>query len=139
MKKAFTLIELMVSIALILLVTSIIGINVNKALKNHKFISKIKKIESYIEYVKKMALIHQTDVYFILNQDLKGSYLKIGTDEVNGFFKNQKVKEEIFENVFFSFNNERNVIIIFSSTGNVFPKGEFIFSDNKDKEIKLSL
>jgi hypothetical protein len=134
-KKYFTLLEIILTITLLSICFSFIGIKINTVLYSYKFKDNIKKIDAYFEFCKKMAETNQADIYLKLSQNDKKTYLKIGTDEKMGFFEKTKKLDDVFNDFIFAFNKKNidNVEIIFSSNGEVFPKGKFVFSDKKNK------
>jgi len=140
-KKYFTLLEVMVTIALLSICFSIVGIKIHEALYSHKYKNNIKTIESYFIFCRKMALSNQADIYLNFKQENEKIYCEMGTDEKVGFFKNTKKTKDIFDNMHFLFNDKKaeTLEIVFSSSGEIFPKGVFKFCDKKQKfeQIKI--
>ncbi|NGX34557.1 MAG: hypothetical protein K1060chlam1_00910 [Candidatus Anoxychlamydiales bacterium] len=134
-KKHFTLLEIVISIVLIGIFASVIGINLNEALYKHSYENNIKKMDNYIEFCKKMAFSNQADIYMHLTQGEKNIEIEIGTSSDMGFFKNIKKTKDIFNNMSFEFNNEKldNLEIIFTSNGEILTNGELKFMDIKKK------
>ncbi len=128
----------MISIALIVMISSIASIKVNQALYKHSFEANIKKISTYFELCSKLAFANQADIYLILSQREEKVFLEIRTDNKTGLFKDQKTIKDIFKNFQFFFNEkkEKDLEIIFSSTNQVMPKGHFVFKDKKQKFIR---
>ncbi len=87
-----------------------------------------------------MSQTHQTDIFLWLTNTNKGLTLKIGTDKDRGIFLNENVIEKRLKKINFSFDDKelKKVRIVFSSTGNFFPKGDISIYKNDKKEI-LSL
>ncbi|NGX48492.1 MAG: hypothetical protein K940chlam5_00077 [Candidatus Anoxychlamydiales bacterium] len=134
-KKPFTLLEIMVGMFLIGIIASVIGLNLNEALYKHRYENNKKKIDSYIEFCKKMAFANQADIYMQLSQDEKKIEIEIGTSSDMGFFKNIKKMHDSFNNMSFEFNGagQDNLEIIFTSNGDILTKGELKFIDIKKK------
>ncbi|MBN2480064.1 MAG: type II secretion system protein [Parachlamydiales bacterium] len=134
-KRNFTLLEIVLTIVIISLFSSLIFLKMNTALEGHKIKSDIKKIDSYFVMCKKMAYTHQADIYLTAINEKKGMTLEIGTDENMGLFENQKKIKELLKNINFKFNNKivDKVEIIFSSTGSILPKPNFQFFDKNSK------
>jgi Tfp pilus assembly protein FimT len=134
-KKYFTLLELVITIALITICFSVIGINVSRSLYKHRYKNNLKKIDLYFGFCKKMAYFNQSDVHMKLSQDDKKICCEMGTDETMGFFENSKKIEDAFDHMKFLFNKKKvdKLDVLFSSTGEVLPKGDLEFLDNKDK------
>jgi len=53
-KRSFSLIEVIITIVIISMISTIVSISINKSLKYYRFKTNIKKIESYFEFAKKM-------------------------------------------------------------------------------------
>ena len=134
-KKPFTLLEIMIGMVLIGIIASVVGLNLNEALYKHRYENNKKKIDSYIEFCKKMAFANQADIYMQLSQDEKKIEMEIGTSSDMGFFKNIKKTHDSFNNMSFEFNGagQDNLEIIFTSNGDVLTKGELKFIDIKKK------
>ncbi|MFA6119650.1 MAG: prepilin-type N-terminal cleavage/methylation domain-containing protein [Parachlamydiales bacterium] len=134
-KKNFTLLEIIICISLLSICFSFVGIKINDALYSYKFKSSLKKIDVYIDFCQKMARSNQADIYLKLSQKNKKVFLEIGTDDKMGFFKNNKKISDVFENLFFDFEEKKTDCLefVFSSSGETFPKGNFIFYDKKNK------
>jgi hypothetical protein len=127
---------------LLTILISLVSIKTKKAVDEYSFESNIKKISSYIEFSKKIAISHKTDVILNFQQDNSYTILKISSYENTPIFNNMKNIEEKFKNLKFSFDktNKKNLTITFTSTGYYFPNVEIIFSNKylKDpKKIKL--
>lgn len=138
-KKHFTLLELMVTMVLLVICFSIIGINVNKSLYAHKWNNNLKKIDMYFDFCKKMAFSNQADIYLNLSQVNSKIYFEIGTDATMGFFKNSKKTKDYFEDIYFLYNDKKidKLEILFCSTGMILPKGTIEFLDKKKKFKQL--
>jgi hypothetical protein len=134
-KKSFTLLEIIITISLLTTCFSVIGIKINSALYSHKFKNNIKRIDDCFDFCKKMAKSNGADIYLKLFQKNMKIYIEIGTDQTMGFFEKGKKSKDQFDDMSFLFDdkNQDEMEIIFSSTGEVFPKGKFIFSDKKNK------
>ncbi len=134
-KRYFTLLELMITITLIVICFSVIGINLSEALYKHKYKNNIKKIDMYFDFCKKMAFSHQADIYLKLYQENQRVYCEIGTDESTGFFENTPKTKDHFDDINFLFNQKKinKLEILFSTTGEILPKGNIEFLDKKKK------
>ena len=140
-KRKFTLIELIIVLAIIGMSCSLIGIKINKVIYSHNVKNDLKKIEYYFQFCKKIALFNQMDVYLVLEQKKDSTLLKIGTDENLGFFKNSKPLKYDFKNINFSFNNKKmkKIEVLFCATGSILPEGSFKFFDiKKEREIIIN-
>lgn len=134
-RRHFTLLEIMIGMVLIGIIASVIGLNLNEALYKHRYENNKKKIDSYLEFCKKMAFANQADIYMQLSQDEKKIEMEIGTSADMGFFKNIKKTHDSFNNMSFEFNGEAldNLEIIFTSNGDILTKGSLKFIDIKKK------
>lgn len=139
-KRSFTLIELMVTLSLIIISFSFIGVKINDSLYSHRFKNNIKKIDVYFDFCKKMALSNQADIYLKISQKDHRVKFEIGTDEVNGFFKNTQKTIEFFDDLNFLFDGTKvdKVEIVFTQTQKIIPNAaiEFFDTKNKFKQIK---
>jgi hypothetical protein len=133
--KNFTLLEIVITIVLITTCLSFIGIKITDALYVQKYKNNLKKIDYYFAFSKKMAQTNQADIYLKIYQENMKTHLEIGTDEKMGFFLNSKKITDVLDDLVFTFNEKKidNIEIVFSSSGNVFPKGKFVFLDRKNK------
>lgn len=141
-KKSFTLLEIIITITILSFCFSFFGIKINALLYSHRYSNNLKKIESYIAFCKKVSETNQADISLKLFQKNKRIFLEIGTDEKVGIFENSKKISDIFDDITFTFNEKNidNIEIIFSSNGEYYPKGKFVFFDKKAKwkdEIKI--
>ena len=134
--RNFTLLEVIISISILLLITSVLTININDALNKYNFDNEYKIINSNFELYKKKAFTDQEDIYLKIYQDKKNTYFKVLNN------KNSIQENYILNNVSYKFNKNiiEEVEVIITSTGNIFPKGEIIFYNLKvNKEKKLIL
>jgi len=135
-KRSFSLIEVIITIVIISMISTIVSISINKSLKYYRFKTNIKKIESYFEFAKKISYMQQTDVFFYLENKDKDILLTIGTSKDGGFFKNQKSIKDRIKNAHFLLKNQKSnsVEITFSSSGAIFPKEEIKICDKNSQE-----
>jgi Tfp pilus assembly protein FimT len=138
-KNFFTLLEILIAISLLTILVSLVSIKTTEAINKYRFDSNIKKISSYVEFSKKIAISHKADVILTFNQKKSDTTLKISSYEDTPIFNNMKNIEEKFKNLNFSFDKTiiKNLTITFTSTGYYFPKGEIAFADKYIKYPKI--
>jgi len=134
-KKYFTLLEIVISIAILSLCFSLIGMKTQKAIYKHRYENNIKKLNHYAQFCKKMALSNQADVYLNLKEQNESIKLEIGTSETEGFFKNMKKTKDTLNDINFLVNKETvsSLEIVFTSNGCVMPEVQIELIDKNRK------
>ena len=134
-KKYFTLLEIVISIAILSLCFSLIGMKTQKAIYKHRYENNIKQFNHYTQFCKKMALSNQADVYLNLKEQNENIEIEMGTSETEGFFKNMKKTKDILKDINFLVNEEmiNSLEIVFTSNGCVIPKIKIALRDKNRK------
>lgn len=134
-KSFFTIIELMICLVIIALTSALFAPKIYKAVERAHYESSYKKIKSHIDLCQKIASLQQTDIYFTLSQDEKELFYSMSL-EGGGFFRENKPRSGKYKGIFFLFNGKRrpSIELIFSSSGEVIPKGQIKFFYNKDQD-----
>jgi len=130
-KRSITLLEMMITVAILATVGSIIGIRINKAVENHRFEEGVQMLQKQIDYCQRMAMIHNVDLFLILKSSDKGmTYQVLSQEETSNYLEMQKAKS--LSSIFLQTQEE--VKILFSSRGSVFPEMQFeVISSDKQK------
>ncbi len=133
-KNCFTLIELFIALSIIGIVATIIGVKLASSLSIYRFEKSIERINDMMKVTKELAISNQADMVLFFYQEKNGLHCYRGSDEKQGLFRGQKREEKFFEDVYFMYNDEiiEKKEIIFSSTGQIIPNGEFIFSNDSN-------
>ena len=115
-KKGFTLVEVIVSLALLSLIGVAVGISLNKIFKNQE----VKNYDEYVEKIKSSAILYANNTVDIMNE-LNSNYsykiLKIGDlvnkGYINKNLKNPETKEKLNENekLKIYYNEEQEMIV----------------------------
>lgn len=140
-RRSFTLLEIMISIFLLGVVSIYLSNRFYSYLEDYNFKKNISLVKSNILFCHNMAQTHQTDIFLWLTNNTKGLTLKMGTDKDRGIFFNENSIEKKLKKINFSFNDKdvKKLRIVFSSTGNFFPKGDIlIYKNDKKEELSLS-
>ena len=132
-KYYFSLLELIIALVILLAISSVISIRVHHLMEQHRFKNNEKRITYFLQYSYSMALSHQTDVIITLLQKKKGLQCDIAVEGDMGFFEGF-AKETFYLKDFYlqGISKTKNRCFInFTSTGVVYPKGEYHFCNNK--------
>jgi prepilin-type N-terminal cleavage/methylation domain-containing protein len=122
--RSFSLIELSIVLMILSVCFSFIGISVKNAIDKYQYETSVQRMKDKFYFCRNMANVHQSDIFLNLKKSKKGLILSISTDEENGLFRGVKEQDEILKNIDFHIdnNNVNSQILMFSSTGNVFPQ-----------------
>lgn len=124
----FSLIELLIVIAIIGSVSTIIGIKISQATASYKYTRTTSSILQKLKLAKQLALANQCDTHVILQQENSRIICSIifpggGACEPEAKF------HHLFSQIYFIFTNKDNspspnpLVITFTSGGDVLPKG----------------
>jgi len=115
--------------------------NASKAISSYRFKTNIEKIKTYILLSRDVAQANQSDFFLSIIQKKNGTRFLLGSDEKQGIFKGEKKKEYFLKDIYFLFDNKKvkNIEILFSSTGFIFPDKDLEFYNSKKKSKKISL
>ena len=136
MKKInFTLIEIMIAIAIMAFFSTFIGMRTSRALFKYNFSKQTKELSEKLIFAHRMAIVNQYDMEARLFQHGDNSICLCGFD---GDKSKEKSLFSSFTAVFRSKEGEEfsDFLITFSSTGNVFPKGS-LFLYPKDMHFSV--
>ena len=130
-KKFFSLIELMIVLAIISIVGSSFGIWVFKLIEKERFYSDIKNLQKTVLMCHKMAQIRQSDVFFILRKSSKGVKYEIENISL-------PMEKNLISNSSMESNNKeiKSIKIEFSPSGGVYPGPTLIFLSKNKKYSK---
>ena len=126
--RFFTLLEVILFIAIVSIVSTVIGISIGKGVSKYRLEREVKRFYEKFFFIKKMAIANQCDLIVDITQKKKGVLLEIGTSENGGIFPNRKREKEYFSSIYFKFIGDKkiknSVRLFFYSTGDFYPKGK---------------
>jgi prepilin-type N-terminal cleavage/methylation domain-containing protein len=131
----FSLIELMVVIAILTIVSTTVGIKISRAIADYEYVRSSFQIPAKLKFAKELSVVNQSDVYFTLSQKDSKIVCEIGFMEGKG---DRKIKfHHLFSNIIFLFEPEGKPVIgesiafIFTPNGEVSPRGILFFNPVK--------
>lgn len=137
MRSFALLLEVVITIAIVATLSVVLGINVKKAVSNHKIERTKKKVADTISFAKEMAEITRGDIFLDMEQEDWGTIVKVKRAEEDGILG--KGSLEFFKGVYFLFKGEgeikREVRFIFSDSGSFYPGGVLKFFDKREEEL----
>lgn len=145
-KKAgsFTLLEILVTLALLSIVLTGIGINIPVLLRHERFESGVERVMDEIAFANELMVIYQTDVSLTLMAEGDGVVISydIASMEVKRIFKN-KVGKDLFikgiESLCFMGGEKNHLILKFCADEYLTPHGELTFAcKGKEKKVLLN-
>jgi len=139
-KRYFSLVEIVVVIAIIALIGGGLGMHFAKNIKNHRFKSHISQVEAALQFAKEIAFSNQIDVTFCIEPDadhlgdMKGFFI---TDEPEYTLKGALNKVYKFSSLYL-FKDEKlvnqTIKFLFSSSGYIDAEENIYLSSDKKGE-----
>ncbi len=130
MARLFTLLELIVCIAILSLVASLLAFPIKGMVQEHRFYQKVKEVRLLISQVHALALTYQSDMELCIYKEKGCLYCEGRTDEPLKIFKPLKL-EGIARIHFNSQEIKESFRIYMSASGHVDPTGIFTFYQDK--------
>lgn len=138
--RFFTLIEVMICVAILLITASFFSYKLAEILSLTKTQKSMKQIASRLDLCKRLAFYEQSDVVFKLFHEDDILVCQVGTEGVSGIIAHNFPPKQKFSGIDFSFKGASDSIeISFSSTGSVFPTGILYLSDGKKIKKKFPI
>ncbi len=147
----FTLLELMLVLSVIALVAGVIGVNINKALREQRFKTEVSVVVDQLRLAQNLMLILDSDAHLFMASDRNGTSIKMWVELddtgnhqwIERFKQNPKILKTI---QFVEFNDELKnqnktgmIDIKFLSGGMVMSKGIIRLSTSQSKSFLGSL
>ncbi|MDP1608264.1 MAG: type II secretion system protein [Chlamydiales bacterium] len=120
-KRCFTLLEMMLGLALMLFASGIVFWNVHQAIKKHRFYADASKVEMQLQLAHRMAINTAVDWTFQLGVDQKRIAVRCFSVHLPSFFSKPYFIDPI--KVVFNGKEAEQLVVSFSPTGCVEPKG----------------
>lgn len=130
-KRPFTLLEVMVALALLLIAAGALGLKMHSMVQKKKFQSQLNRLKSRFCACQKLAIAMQSDWEGVLKQE--GRNWVFETQCLDGV-KMKKLSPLVLEppfQVFFNGKVISGIQVDFYSSGEVLPKGELRFRKDK--------
>jgi prepilin-type N-terminal cleavage/methylation domain-containing protein len=132
-KRALTLLELIVVIAIVAISASLVAYRMQGAISTKHFTADIERLQTRLTLAQKLALSTQSDwnlrlyqkqgMWILESVSEEGKALApLKFDSMDIFFNEKKVKEVAFE---------------FFATGKIFPQGTFLFKRGKERQVVI--
>lgn len=155
-KKGFTLIEVILSLVLILLISSLVVPNISQSQQNFKLISSTKNIEKICKFARGMSILREKELIVVINSNKQNISVGEVNNKTNDYFDNElllkqiDLNEEIVRNLpkgieIDEFTNESNTYTILDDDYyyiRFYPNGHcdafFLNLKLKDKIINIS-
>lgn len=134
-RRFFTLLEVMIGIALIALASSLIGVKMHHAIEKKRFQSTLESLKARIMVTQKLAISTQDDWQLTLEK--KGHAWTLHTVCEN----KKKLSPLHFQNFDVYLNGKKVdcLTLDFFSTGEVLPNGKILLKDKSQKaELKIA-
>ena len=136
-RKAFTLLEVLVAIALFLIASGVIGWRMHKAIEKKKFQSELERLRVRLKVSQKMAISMQADWKGTLQWEGKGWLFDAYCEEVPGKHLTPLHLEPL--EIFLDGKKVERLTLDFFANGYIFPEGKIIFQSKGGlEEWKLS-
>lgn len=137
-KKAFSLLEILIAISLIILSSSYGGWKIYRLVEKKRFDAALEKLASQLKSGQKIALTMQADWVGILQKEKDHWVFQLICVEQE---KAPRFSKIIFPSLqlFCEEKNLEKVVFEFSSTGEIYPMKEFVFLEKKGGAFKKTL
>jgi len=130
-RRAFTLLEVMVAIVILVIASGVVGLRVHKAVEKKKFQSELDRLRVRFTISQRLATAMQADWKGTLKREEKGWVFETACEEVEG----KRLSPLHLEGIEIQFNGKkvRELTIDFFSSGHTSPEGTFQFSRDSEK------
>lgn len=139
MKRPFTLLEVMVAFALLVIAAGAIGLKMHHGVQEKRFRTEMDRLKTRCIACQKMAIAMQSDWEGVLRKEGKKWIFETRClDSI----QEKKLSPLVFETPFqFSFNDQTasGIQLDFYSSGLVLPKGKVKFTKDKDKSQQWNI
>jgi len=140
--RAFTLLEIIIVIAILSLVASVVGWQISSCVNRYAFHKEVEEVYNAIKHSQMLSLTYRTDisVHFLKEDDVL--YYQLQTDEPFSEILLDRGKKKLKKIGRFTFNNKSFKQFDFTiySQGNIEPRGVLgFFSRNKKEDAALWL
>ena len=135
-RKAFTLLEVMIAIVLLSIVSSLVSIKMTRAVEKKKFQSDVDRLKARMGLAQKLAMAMQADWTGCLEREGDGWIFYIQCDEIS----NKQLTPLHIASMEISLNQKKigsRLDFDFYASGHSFPDGTFLFKQ-KSHQIKCS-
>ncbi len=132
-KKLFTLLEVMVAIALLVIASGVIGVKMHQAVEKKHFQSSLERLRARLVVTQKIAVATQADWQGTLTK--KDAEWIFKTDCEESKLKKLAPLRLSFTEVYFNGKKIDELTIDFFASGQVLPVGDFVFV-NKTMDAK---
>lgn len=130
-KKAFTLLEVLVAIVLIGIASCLISFRMVRAVQKKKFHSQIERLKNRLVVSQKLAVVSQSDWTCTLQKQEKGWLFEAKCDEIRHKTLPSLQLDEI--EVLLNQKRVEKLIFNFFATGHVHPSGSLAFVQGQEK------
>ncbi len=130
-KRPFTLLEVMIALALLLIASGVIGMKMYHAVQKKQFQSAVERLRTRLLVSQKLAVVMQADWKGVLKKKGKEWIFEAACEEVNA----RKFAPLRFSVAEIRFNGRRidQLTLDFFATGQVLPEGTLLFSSDSEK------
>lgn len=132
MRRAFTLIEVLIAIVLLAIASSVVGLRMHKAIEKKKFQTELERLRSRLRVSQKLAVSMQADWRGTLKKGEKGWIFEARCEEVEG----RRLTPLHLDRLEIFFNGKRvdELNLDFFASGHISPDGVFLFQSDAGKE-----
>lgn len=133
-RRFFTLFELMISLSILSLVFVIVGMNIQKALKEQRFLGDVQQVVSQLQLAQDLMLILKTDSTLVITKNDSGIHSHFQVEKIisKQWLANlqrprkplKSIKEISFDDRFLS--ESTPIKLSFLSGGGSMPRGELV-------------
>jgi len=144
-KRSFTLLELFIVLAIVGLISTLVGVGVQKKIRPYRFDRSIVLFTEQVSFCQKMASYHGLDITLNLFEEGKSIFISSQTEDGDAHIEAKLLrKEKLIDNVQMVFQGKavNNIQFVFSSTHHMSPQGKLTFIDRahllEKREVEMN-
>lgn len=131
-QKAFTLLEVLLAIGLVIFLSGVIGWNMRQAIEKKKFKSELARLESRLQTVQKMAISMQADWRAVLRKESSGWVFESVCEELEDR-RGASFSLDALE-IFLNGKPTHLLTFDFFANGHMDPQGKIVFQRDQERQ-----
>ena len=138
-KRAFSLLEMFIVIALLGIAGSLVGIKMHSLLIQHRFQRQSRMLTCELRFCQNMALANQANVYLDFFAEKNGVRMEAG-DGTQGFFRGQPKTAARLDKVCLKFGGEPLLTfrLLFTPNSQIYPNVSIVMNDEHDGRVQIN-
>ncbi len=133
-KKNFSLLEIIITIVIISIASTAVGIKIHKLIEKHRFESSCKRISAKISFAKQLSLTNQCDVFLAFAENADGLLVNLNFTPMERPSLKESVSH-IHARLNLENSTKSDFVINFFSSGYISPQGKITLYDSKREKI----